>query len=243
MPPDPPTGACKPGTRCINDGPPHQWSAATRAGLANTILTEYGNSHDAWDSAMSNLDALIQLRPSPDWNGPGFFSDGDMLQTWNFGMGKTGKLPGMSQSEYTAQFALYAVLASQLVISADVRTLQRDNPECLALLLNQDLLAVNQDVAAKAPRVILSNASGTPARTVAQCFFQWRYRRGVAQPRRGHSGALGELGAARAPATASCKVRDLISSTDLGAMTGAYSASVGAHQAAAVRVSCTSGAA
>jgi len=31
-------------------------------------------------SAMSNLDALLQLRPQPDVDGPGFFSDGDMLQ-------------------------------------------------------------------------------------------------------------------------------------------------------------------
>jgi hypothetical protein len=29
---------------------------------------------------MSNLDALLQLRPQPDVDGPGFFSDGDMLQ-------------------------------------------------------------------------------------------------------------------------------------------------------------------
>ena len=29
---------------------------------------------------MSNLDALVQLRPQPDVDGPGFFSDGDMLQ-------------------------------------------------------------------------------------------------------------------------------------------------------------------
>ena len=79
-PPDPSTGGCKPKTRCINDGPPHAWDAATRAGLANTILTEFSNSKDEWSSAMSNLDAVIQLRPSPDWSGPGFFSDGDMLQ-------------------------------------------------------------------------------------------------------------------------------------------------------------------
>ena len=87
--------------------------------LANTILTEYHNSGDSWESAMSNLDALLALRPQPDASGPGYFSDGashdasppplrssrararhlahvscigagDMLNTCNFGNGKKG---------------------------------------------------------------------------------------------------------------------------------------------------------
>jgi hypothetical protein len=49
------------------------------------------NSQDAWDSAMSNLDALLDLRPQPDVEGPGFFSDGDMLHTCSFGHGNKGK--------------------------------------------------------------------------------------------------------------------------------------------------------
>ena len=84
VPPNKTTQDCNPGSRCINDGPPAEWDAQTRKGLANAILTEYGNSHDSWESAMSNLDALVQLRPTPDVDGPGFFSDGDMLQTCNF---------------------------------------------------------------------------------------------------------------------------------------------------------------
>ena len=38
--------------------------------LANTILTEYHNSGDEWQSAMSNLDAVLDLRPQPDAHGP-----------------------------------------------------------------------------------------------------------------------------------------------------------------------------
>ena len=38
--------------------------------LANTILTEYHNSGDEWQSAMSNLDAVLDLRPKPDAHGP-----------------------------------------------------------------------------------------------------------------------------------------------------------------------------
>lgn len=48
------------------------------------------NSADEWASAMSNLDALLDLRPHPDVAGPGFFSDGDMLHTCSFGHGRKG---------------------------------------------------------------------------------------------------------------------------------------------------------
>jgi hypothetical protein len=53
----------------VVDGPPHEWSAAVRQSLANTILTEYHNSGDGWENAMSNLDALLDLRPKPDASG------------------------------------------------------------------------------------------------------------------------------------------------------------------------------
>ena len=190
VPPNKTTQDCNPGERCINDGPPHEWDGPTRANLANAILTEFGNSHDNWGSAMSNLDALLTLRPQPDVDGPGFFSDGDMLQTCNFGFGGTncnaarGQCPSkghMTQDEYTAQFATWSVLASQMIISADLRNLQSAQPECFKLLKNADILAVSkvtrdpspnhaskncqltctvweQDAAAHAPTVLFTNS-------------------------------------------------------------------------------------
>lgn len=130
VPPDGKSG-CLPKTRCIYDGPPHEWSGATRSALANTILTEYHNSADEWASALSNLDALLSLRPVPDNTEPGFFSDGDMLHTCSFGKGKKG--PGMKQHEYDAQFAVYSVLASPIIISADLRTLKESQVSAIPL--------------------------------------------------------------------------------------------------------------
>ena len=37
----------------------------------------------------------------------------------------------MKQNEYTAQFATWAVLASPIVFSADMRSLQQTQPACL----------------------------------------------------------------------------------------------------------------
>ena len=94
----------------------------------------------------------LQLRPVPDASGPGFFSDGDMLQSCNFGKGRTGgDKGGMKQQEYQAQFAVWAVLASPMIISADLRSLAQAHPDCLAMLKSPEVLAVNQDPAAHAP--------------------------------------------------------------------------------------------
>lgn len=54
IPPNRTTQDCNPGQRCINDGPPHEWSGETRKNLANAVLTEFGNSHDNCES-VTNL--------------------------------------------------------------------------------------------------------------------------------------------------------------------------------------------
>ena len=64
-------------------------------------------------------------------------------------MNGTGATPGsgMSLGEYRAHYAVWAILASPLVLGADVRSLAADNPACLDLLRNADIVAVNQDPA------------------------------------------------------------------------------------------------
>jgi hypothetical protein len=78
----------------VVDGPPREWSAATRQQLANTILTEYHNSGDEWANALSNLDALLALRPQPDAAGPGFFSDGACVRGGNTARRKPPSMVG-----------------------------------------------------------------------------------------------------------------------------------------------------
>lgn len=250
VPPDPKTGGCRPSdTHCITDGPPREWPAAARAGLANAMLTEGSNSRDSWASAMANLDALLALRPSPDWRGPGFFSDGDMLHTCSFGRGQTsdpspgGSRPrvyGMALHEYAAQLAVYAVLASPIVISADLRELAAARPECVALLTNKDLLRVSQDPAAHAPRACALD--GEPVAPHAQCFSRPMADGSVALVLLNRGAAAAALNVTFAqlglPAGRSCAVRDLLARAELDPAAGAYAASVGAHEAAAVRISC-----
>lgn len=53
-----------------------------------------------------------------------------------------------------------------MLLSADLRTLDETHPECLALLLNADIVAVNQDQGGHAPRLVRQelHAGATPAR-------------------------------------------------------------------------------
>jgi len=255
--PDPKAEDCKPVTpgcdtpgcprqRCIVDGPPHEWNGETRSALANSILTERSNSHDGWGSAMSNLDALLELRPEPDVGGPGFFSDGDMLHSCNFGGGAVGHDPqGMKPGEYQAQFAVWAVMASPIIISADLRSLQRAHPDCLAMLKNKEVLAVHQDLAAQAPTIIFKNRTAIDAVTgavvTAQGFSRMMHDGSVAlallnREDRGRIDLAVKWEDVGLPASTTCNVRDIINQQDLPKATGSYSSSVNAHTTNFVRI-------
>ena len=59
----------------------------------------------------------------------------------------------MTLAEYRAHFSVWAILASPLVIGTDLWTIEREHPDCLALLMNPDIIKVNQDPAALPPRL------------------------------------------------------------------------------------------
>eukprot|EP01045_Picozoa_sp_COSAG04_P008591 COSAG04_NODE_479_length_13687_cov_2.863262_3_plen_536_part_00 len=56
----------------------------------------------------------------------------------------------MTLEEYRASYSIWAVLASPIIISPDLRTLAEDHPDCLAMLKNPEILAIAQDRLAKA---------------------------------------------------------------------------------------------
>jgi hypothetical protein len=92
---------------------------------------------DSWSSIRSIVDHWSRDSPrSPLVRaaGPGHWNDPDMLVTGN---------PGLSISEQQAQFCLWAIFASPLLISADLRTIPNESRD---ILLNKDVIAVNQDI-------------------------------------------------------------------------------------------------
>jgi hypothetical protein len=51
--------------------------------------------------------------------------------------------PGLSISEQQSQFSLWAIFAAPLLMSADLRTIPQESRQ---ILLNQEIIAVNQDI-------------------------------------------------------------------------------------------------
>ena len=65
------------------------------------------------------------------------------------GIGESWYGPGFTPTEQASQLSLWAVLASPLIVSFDVRSM---TPACTALVTNARAIAVHQDPAGKPGR-------------------------------------------------------------------------------------------
>ena len=108
---------------------------------------------------------------SPADSGPGTWADADMLQVCNYGKGGANAGGrgdgGMTLEEYRASYAIWAILASPIIISADVRTLSADHPECLAMLKNSEMIAIHQDALAKPGQLARQTTNASDSRPAA----------------------------------------------------------------------------
>ena len=179
-----------------------------------------------------------------------------MLQMCTYGEGatrhwnSTGKPnnmhgTGLTLQEYAAHLSVWAILASPLIHSADLRTVQARHPECFALMVNTEIIAVNQDAAAMAPRLLYArtNVTGkdyTDVNSTAIVAQAWTRplssgRHAVVLFNRADtldaslSFTWAELGLA---AGASMSVRDVVNKKDVGGARGpSWSATVPPHSA------------
>jgi alpha-galactosidase len=89
-----------------------------------------GDISDSWNSMTSLLDQQAGLEVFSRANG---FNDPDMLEVGN---------GGMTATEYTAHFSLWALLNSPMLLGNDLRSM---TPATLGIIRNTEVLAVNQD--------------------------------------------------------------------------------------------------
>ncbi len=82
-----------------------------------------------WSSVRGIIDECLYLAP---YAGDGHYNDMDMLEVGR----------GMSNEEDQTHFAMWCMMASPLMIGCDMSTL---TDESLALLKNEELIAINQD--------------------------------------------------------------------------------------------------
>lgn len=97
-----------------------------------------GDIQDCWDCNTDwggmGLVHIVDLQEGLQaYAGPDHWNDPDMLQVGN---------GGMTASEYRAHFSLWAIMAAPLMAGNDLRNMSADTK---AILLNQDVIAVDQD--------------------------------------------------------------------------------------------------
>ncbi len=115
-------------------------------GIAQLWRTTHDVADD-WASVADiiRLDAAVAGRSGPPpgrgWNDP------DMLEVGN----------GLTPAEQASQMVVWSMLSAPLLASTD---LSRGDPATLALLGNRDLIAIDQDPAARPPTVDLDEATG-----------------------------------------------------------------------------------
>ena len=161
----------------------------------------------------------------------------------------------MKQNEYQTQFALWAVMASQIIISADLRSLPKTQPDCFKILLNREILAVHQDPAAHAPKVVMSKNvtsivphdghNETRLTITAQAFSRQMHDDSIAlvlmnRQDQGTQSVRVTWAELELDESSSCRARDLIAQKDLPDAKGSFSATLGPHDASLVRLSCSS---
>ena len=239
--------------------PPQAWTAAQKRSVANSWLVEVRNNVDAWSPSsgspcvnvgkpcgmLTNLDSQVQLGRWQE-TGPGGLVDADMLEVCQFN--GSYNAPGMTSSEGRLHYFAWLILPSPLILSCDVRSLNATpaGRECLGMLLNPELLAINQDARVAGARLLRAGADPSPPTRSEDVTFQVFGRPLAAKG--AFAAALlnraptplqltldfGELGLPNPSGSAS--VRDAGARADLGSFTGAFTATVPAHDGIVVVV-------
>ena len=130
--------ACQWGTDNV-----HEWIRSSGAHLFRS--TE--DINDSWNSikdiALSQLDKQA-------FSGSYCHNDMDMLVVGMYGKGGNEYISagGCTDEEYQTHFSLWAMMNSPLMIGCDVRKI---NDETKKILLNQDIIAINQDIECRSP--------------------------------------------------------------------------------------------
>ncbi|KAK7097793.1 alpha-N-acetylgalactosaminidase-like [Littorina saxatilis] len=98
------------------------------------VWRNYDDVQDSWDSVTNILKFYGENKQNfANFSGPGGFSDPDQLLLGDY---------GLSIYQQKAQFGMWAMLASPLFMSVDLRTI---DPKAKAILLNKNVIAINQD--------------------------------------------------------------------------------------------------
>ena len=196
-----------------------KWGAKAGGNLWRTT----GDIRDSWASmdriGFSQIDIARYAQPG-HWNDP------DMLEIGN---------GGMNADEYRTHMSLWSLLSAPLLAGNDLRDM---SDETKSILMNREVIAIDQDPAAKPVQLLSQNDKLEVLSRPMQdgSVIVGVFNRGDAAVQGGFSWASLNLGG---PATA-LQVRDLWKHQDVSVKGDSYSDEVPAHGVALLRVASAS---
>ena len=116
------------------------WTWGTKVG--GNLWRTTGDIRDTWDS-MDKI-GFSQIAIS-SYTRPGHWNDPDMLEIGN---------GGMNADEYRTHMSLWSMLAAPLIAGNDLRSM---SDETKSILMNKEVIAIDQDPAAKAVQTLSVN--------------------------------------------------------------------------------------
>lgn len=209
------------------DHQPWNWASD----VANLWRTT-GDSKDCWDCGRETINKpggyprgwtliLDAQKPLARFAGPGHWNDPDMLEVGH---------PGLTVEESRAHFSLWAILASPLIATNDVRSMP---PEIQGILTNREVVAVDQDPTGIEGTLIHKNGdSEVWARKLSDGSHAVVFFNRDSKSRKIRV-SWSDLSQANAKKLA---VRDLWQHRDLGRLKRGYSAHVPAHGIVMIKV-------
>lgn len=114
---------------------PAQWMRSVGAHM-------FRSTYDINDTYESQLDIITKQKNNFNGNAAGCFNDLDMLTVGMYGNGLVGRPTKMTFDEYEQQFAFWCFNGCPLMMGAD---LSKVDDDCLKLMQNKELIAINQD--------------------------------------------------------------------------------------------------
>ena len=122
------------------------WSWARSAGAHL-----YRSTGDIEDSFESFRDIVLSQLPKLGSSASGCWNDIDMLTCGMYGKGNVATEKGCTDTEYTAEFALWCMLGVPLMLGCDLRTMSDATRK---LVLNPELIKIDQDPDCRPPQCL-----------------------------------------------------------------------------------------
>jgi alpha-galactosidase len=217
---------------------PWKWGTETGASCWRATY----DTRDGWNGKNSGIGMVQSVAGMKDiwpYSGVNRFNDADMMCVGIHGTGKSSSdlvdgTPGMTQTEYRSQFAMWCMWSSPLMLSFDLRNTISDDD--LAIMTNKELIAIDQDPMGQQAEFVHEDANGV------QLYFKDLENGDVAvaainmgSTAQNYTINFSDISAL--DPTTQYTARELQSQTNVGTVTGSITCALASHETKVYRLS------